>query len=446
MTPSDDDPGTALVRQAPDRGINARHRRSLWQGNNEELVGRALKGRRRASSGNQIRPGRRDGRIVDGRPEYVVSACEASLKRLGVEVIDLYYQHRVDPAMPIEDTVGAMSRLVEQGKVRLLGLTEARPETIRRANGVHPIAAVQTEYSLLYRTRPRRRCKPRANSALRSWLIRPARPRPADRQGRSTRATLAETDTRRRHPRFAAENLAHNVALVHRIDESPAGKDARSGSSRSPGCSPRVRTSSRFPAPSERNNSRKISARFDRVHRRRCCPDFARHPGRRCRRHALSRSADEERVSLKRRENSTISALSVAVLGEPPALDRRSKPDRRSLFDRRSPCSRFSSPDRESTPLRRSFSARLSKPDRRLSSAIAVPPVAIFVFALRKWFIKLHYSFHTRPDHRDGRDASLSAMPEVCLFPPDTDQMADRSAPRMSAVTRNCMHCTIVSA
>jgi aryl-alcohol dehydrogenase-like predicted oxidoreductase len=86
---------------------------------------------------------------VDGRPEYVMQACEASLKRLGIEVIDLYYQHRVDTNTPVEDTAGAMKRLVEQGKVRALGLSEARPETIRRAHKVHPIAAVQNEYSPL---------------------------------------------------------------------------------------------------------------------------------------------------------------------------------------------------------------------------------------------------------------------------------------------------------
>src|SRR5439155_27082402 len=88
---------------------------------------------------------------VNGRPEYVPQACDASLKRLGVESIDLYYQHRVDPKVPIEETVGAMARLVEQGKVRHLGLSEAAPATIRRAHAVHPISAVQSEYSLLYR-------------------------------------------------------------------------------------------------------------------------------------------------------------------------------------------------------------------------------------------------------------------------------------------------------
>ena len=121
-------------------------------GSNEELVGRAIKGRRdgvviATKFGNVRAP---DGKPlgVNGKPDYVRSACEASLRRLGVEVIDLYYQHRVDPATPIEDTVGAMADLVRQGKVRHLGLSEAAPATIRRAHAVHPIAALQTEYSL----------------------------------------------------------------------------------------------------------------------------------------------------------------------------------------------------------------------------------------------------------------------------------------------------------
>src|SRR6202023_301156 len=123
-------------------------------GQNEELLGRALEGRRNgilitSKFGQTRRPGGANG--VDGSPAYLAQACEASLKRLGVDVIDLYYQHRVDPAVPVEETVGAMSRLVEQGKVRYLGLCEARPERIRRAHAAHPITAVQSEFSLLYR-------------------------------------------------------------------------------------------------------------------------------------------------------------------------------------------------------------------------------------------------------------------------------------------------------
>src|SRR5437667_353915 len=123
-------------------------------GHNETLLGQALRGRRERAVvvtkfGNMRKPDGTPG--VDGRPEWVPQACDASLKRLGVDVIDLYYQHRVDPKVPIEDTVGAMSRLVEAGKVRFLGLSEAAPATVRRAQKVHPLAAVQMEYSLLYR-------------------------------------------------------------------------------------------------------------------------------------------------------------------------------------------------------------------------------------------------------------------------------------------------------
>ena len=124
-------------------------------GHNETLLGRAIKGRRdkvvlATKFGQTQRPGQSNG--VNGRPEYVQLACEASLKRLNEDVIDLYYQHRVDPSVPVEETVGAMKRLVEQGKVRFLGMSEATPDRVRRANAVHPIAAVQTEYSLLYRS------------------------------------------------------------------------------------------------------------------------------------------------------------------------------------------------------------------------------------------------------------------------------------------------------
>ena len=143
-----------IIQRALDAGVNLVDTADVYAfGESEEIVGMALKGRRDdvvlATKFGQVKTA--GGQGVDGRPEYVMEACEASLKRLSVEVIDLYYQHRVDPTVPIEDTVGAMARLVEQGKVRHLGLSEARPETIRRAHKVHPIAAVQTEYSLLYR-------------------------------------------------------------------------------------------------------------------------------------------------------------------------------------------------------------------------------------------------------------------------------------------------------
>ena len=152
---ADDAQSEDLIRDAIDLGVDHLDSSDMYGwGHNEEVLGRAIKGRRdrvvlATKFGNVRREGGANG--VDGRPEYVMQACEASLKRLGVDVIDLYYQHRVDPNVPIEETVGAMARLVEQGKVRFLGLSEAHPSTVRRAHEVHPISAVQTEYSLLYR-------------------------------------------------------------------------------------------------------------------------------------------------------------------------------------------------------------------------------------------------------------------------------------------------------
>jgi aryl-alcohol dehydrogenase-like predicted oxidoreductase len=218
---SDDTQGIAVVREALDRGITLLDTSDAYgAGHNEELVGKAIKGRRAevilaTKFGNL---GGRGGRTVDGRPEYVPVACEASLKRLGVDVIDLYYQHRIDPTVPIEDTVGAMARLVEQGKVRALGLSEARPETIRRAHAVHPIAAVQNEFSLLYRAEAEETLKTTrelkigfvAYSPLGRGLLTGV---VEDPNG------MAEGDTRRRHPRFAAENIKYNLSLVHSIEE-----------------------------------------------------------------------------------------------------------------------------------------------------------------------------------------------------------------------------------
>src|SRR5215212_5386211 len=141
------------IQHALSLGINFLDTADMYGvGHNEELVGRAIKGRRNdvvlATKFGNVRGA--DGSFlgVNGRPEYVMAACEASLRRLGVETIDLYYQHRVDPNTPIEETVGAMARLIEEGKVRLIGLSEASAETVRRAQVVHPIAALQSEYSL----------------------------------------------------------------------------------------------------------------------------------------------------------------------------------------------------------------------------------------------------------------------------------------------------------
>ena len=217
---SDDGNAIELIHEALDLGVTFLDTSDAYgNGHNEELVGRAIAGRRSevflaTKFGNL---GGRGGKYADGRPEFVLSSCDASLKRLGVEVIDLYYQHRVDPTVPIEDTVGAMAQLVAQGKVRFLGLSEARPETIRRAHRVHRIAAIQNEYSLLYRVEAEETLHTTrelgiafvAYAPLGRGLLTAKIEEPAG---------LADTDTRRRQPRYAAGNLAHNVELVARIE------------------------------------------------------------------------------------------------------------------------------------------------------------------------------------------------------------------------------------
>jgi aryl-alcohol dehydrogenase-like predicted oxidoreductase len=228
---SDDNAGIAVIHEALDRGITFLDSSDMYGfGHNEELVGKAIKGRRSevvlaTKFGNL---GGRGGKIADGRPEYVMSACEASLKRLGVDVIDLYYQHRIDPTVPIEDTVGAMSKLVAQGKVRALGLSEARPATIRRAQAVHKIAAVQNEFSLLYRTEAEETLHTTRELNISFVAYSPLG------RGLLTGAventdSLAETDARRRHPRFAADNLGHNMTLVHRIEKIARRKNCTPG-------------------------------------------------------------------------------------------------------------------------------------------------------------------------------------------------------------------------
>jgi len=194
---------------------------------NEKLVGRALKGRRddvvlATKFGNERRE---DGSFVgiNGRPEYVHEACDASLQRLGVDTIDLYYQHRVDPDVPIEDTIGAMKELVEAGKVRYLGMSEAAPATIRRAHEVHPISALQTEYSLWSREP-----EDEILDTVRDLGIGFVAYSPLGRgflTGRITRfEDLAEDDYRRFSPRFQGENFERNLALVGRVREIANGR------------------------------------------------------------------------------------------------------------------------------------------------------------------------------------------------------------------------------
>ncbi|HEU0053854.1 MAG TPA: aldo/keto reductase [Longimicrobium sp.] len=195
---------------------------------NEELVGRAIRGRRDqvvlATKFGVVRsPTDPTVRGINGRPEYVRQACDGSLKRLGVDHIDLYYQHRVDPQVPIEETVGAMSRLVEEGKVRFIGLSEAGPETIRRAHATHPVAALQTEYSLWSRD-PEDEILP----TVRELGIGFVAYSPLGRgflTGRfRTIDDLPEDDYRRHSPRFQGENFQKNLDLVKRIEEIAAAK------------------------------------------------------------------------------------------------------------------------------------------------------------------------------------------------------------------------------
>jgi aryl-alcohol dehydrogenase-like predicted oxidoreductase len=226
---AEDAQSEALIQHAIDIGINHLDSSDMYGwGHNEEVVGRAIKGRRDkvvlASKFGQVRR-EGQGNAVDGRPQYVQEACEANLKRLGVDVIDLYYQHRVDPNVAVEETVGAMARLVEQGKVRFLGLSEARPDRIRRAHAIHPIAAVQTEYSLLYRTEAEE-----TRETTRALGIGFVAYSPLGR-GFLTGAIkdLADVDGRRaQHPRFQADHFAHNRELARRIEAIAARK----------GCSP----------------------------------------------------------------------------------------------------------------------------------------------------------------------------------------------------------------
>ena len=227
---SDDQECIGVIHRALDLGINHLDSSDMYGwGQNEELLGRAIKGKRDrvlvATKFGQVRSPDGKGNLVDGRPAYVAEACDASLKRLGVDVIDLYYQHRVDPKVPIEDTVGGMSRLVERGKVRFLGLSEAAPETVRRAQAVHPISAVQSEYSLLYRQPAEETI-----AACRELGISFIAYSPLGRGLLSARIKQAgdmpEDDRRRQHPRFQDGNLEHNLGLVRRIEEIAREKGA----------------------------------------------------------------------------------------------------------------------------------------------------------------------------------------------------------------------------
>ncbi len=213
----------ATIHHALDRGVYFLDTADMYGvGKNEELVGRAIRGRRdevflATKFGNVRGPG---GEFlgVKGDPEYVRSACERSLKRLGIDSIDLYYQHRVDPNVPIEDTVGAMARLKEEGKVRYLGLSEAAPQTIRKAHATHPITAVQTELSLWSRD-----AESDVVPTVRELGIGYVAYSPLGRgfltgQIKSPN-DFPDDDFRRFHPRFTGENFDKNIQLVHEVEK-----------------------------------------------------------------------------------------------------------------------------------------------------------------------------------------------------------------------------------
>ena len=224
----DDASSIAAIHRAIERGAGLIDTSDAYaNGVNEELVGRAIAGKRGqvilASKFGNIRLDDGGRRIV-GKPEYVPQACDAALARLGVDVIDLYYQHRVDPDTPIEETVGAMARLVEAGKVRYLGLSEAAPETIRRAHATHPISALQSEYSLWTRD-----MEAEVIPTLRELGIGLVAYSPLGRGFlagiiRDLTGDLIEKDRRHDHPRFHPENFNRNLALLPVLDEIAGAK------------------------------------------------------------------------------------------------------------------------------------------------------------------------------------------------------------------------------
>jgi aryl-alcohol dehydrogenase-like predicted oxidoreductase len=215
------------IRRAYELGINFFDSSdAYWKGRHEELLGRAIEGFRdnvliTSKFGNIDLP---DGKkATNGRPEYVYECCDASLRRLGVDVIDVYFLHRVDPGVPIEETIGAMARLVEQGKVRWIGVCEAAPGTLRRAHKTHPIVALQSEYSLWFRE-----VEQEILPACRELDIAYVAYAPLGRgllTGRIRSVDdLPPNDRRRTHPRFRPENLAKNVELVEQLETMARGQ------------------------------------------------------------------------------------------------------------------------------------------------------------------------------------------------------------------------------
>jgi aryl-alcohol dehydrogenase-like predicted oxidoreductase len=226
----DDNEAIATIHHALDLGVTFLDTADMYGPFiNEELVGRAIKDRREqvvlaTKFGNMRSP---EGAFlgVSGKPDYVRACCDDSLKRLGVDVIDLYYQHRVDPTVPIEDTISAMAELVQQGKVRYLGMSEAAPATIRRAHTIHPISALQTEYSLWSRD-PEDEILPTVRELGIGFVAYSPLGRGFLSGAFKTIEDLTPDDYRRNSPRFQGENFAKNLDLVSQIQAIAAEKDA----------------------------------------------------------------------------------------------------------------------------------------------------------------------------------------------------------------------------
>jgi len=224
----DEGESIATIHRALDLGVNFLDTADMYGPfTNEELVGRAIKDRREgvvlATKFGNVRSEDGGWLGINGKPEYVRQSCDASLKRLGVDAIDLYYQHRVDSSVPIEDTIGAMAELVQQGKVRYLGMSEAAPATIRRAQAVHPITALQTEYSLWSRD-PEDEILPTVRELGIGFV-------PYSPLGRgflsgsiASLDDLAADDYRRYSPRFQGENFSKNLQLVEQVKALAAEK------------------------------------------------------------------------------------------------------------------------------------------------------------------------------------------------------------------------------
>jgi aryl-alcohol dehydrogenase-like predicted oxidoreductase len=230
--PADDAKSIAVIHHALERGADLLDTADMYgTGRNEELVGRAIADRRATAKVATKFAVRRDASGaflgISGRPEYVTAACDASLSRLGIDCIDLYYQHRVDRSVPIEDTVGAMAELVKAGKVRRLGLSEASPATIRRAHAVHPISALQTELSLWSRE-PERELLPLCHELGIAFVAYSPLGRGFLTGAIRSTESLAPDDYRRAAPRLSGENFDRNLALVDAIGTLAAARGVTS--------------------------------------------------------------------------------------------------------------------------------------------------------------------------------------------------------------------------